>query len=74
MSLWLQRAALVKLLAHAAHRGHAKTEKLRNLASAFASLIELQNSPAQRDRDGRHSPTLPQERLSVKLHHLWKCS
>src|SRR6267143_1108340 len=52
----LQRAALLKLLAHAAHRGHAKTEHLCNFASALALLVEVQNSPAHRNRDGRHSP------------------
>src|SRR5208282_1370644 len=70
----LERAALVKLLAHAAHRGHTKTKKLCDFASALTSLVELQNSLARRDRDGCHSPTLSQERVFVKLHHLWNCS
>jgi hypothetical protein len=54
MSPRLQRAALSELLTHAAHRGHAKAEKLCNVASALVSLVELQNSPAKKNRDGRH--------------------
>src|SRR5215469_8693669 len=70
----LQRAPLPKLLAHAAHRSHTKTENLGNFASALASLVELQNPLADRDRDGRHSPTLAHNCFPIKLHHLWKCS
>src|SRR5215469_9751358 len=70
----LQRAPLPKLLAHAAHRSHTKTENLGNFASALASLVELQNALADGDRDGRHSPTLAHNYFPGKLHHLWKCS
>ena len=56
MGPWLERTALPKLLAHAAYRGHAKTEELRNLASTLAPLIEMNNSLADRDRYGCHSP------------------
>ncbi len=45
-----QGAPLVKLLAHAAHRRHAKTTKLRDLASALAPLVQLQNVLAYRHR------------------------
>src|SRR6266566_5895322 len=74
MSPRLERAALPKLLAHPAYRRHAKTEKLGNLASALASLVELENPPPHRDRNGSHGPTLSHNHVSVKLHHLWKCS
>src|SRR5271155_1075491 len=58
MRLRLQRTALPKLLAHPAHRRHAKTEKLSNLASALAPFIELNNPLAHGDRYGSHSHTL----------------
>src|SRR6266566_9935918 len=74
MSPRLERAALPKLLAHPAYRRHAKTEKFGNLASALASLVELENPPPHRDRNGSHGPTLSHNHVSVKLHHLWKCS
>src|SRR6266704_5429730 len=74
MSPRLERAALPKLLAHPAYRRHAKPEKLGNLASALASLVELENPPPHRDRNGSHGPTLSHNHVSVKLHHLWKCS
>ena len=70
----LQRAPLPKLLAHAAHRSHTKTENMGNFARALASLVELQNALADGDRDGRHSPTLAHNYFPGKLHHLWKCS
>src|SRR6266851_5145184 len=74
MSPRLERAALPKLLAHPAYRRHAKTEKLGNLASALASLVELENPLPHRDRNGSHGPTLSHNHVSVKIHHLWKCS
>jgi hypothetical protein len=74
MSPRLERAALLKLLAHPAYRRHAKTEKLGNLASAHASLVELENPLPHRDRNGSHGPTLSHNHVSVKLHNLWKCS
>ena len=55
---WLQRTALPKLLAHAAYRRYAKTEKLGNLASALAPSIELNNPLTHGDRDGFHSHIL----------------
>src|SRR5229473_549388 len=58
MSPRLQRAALPKLLAYPTYRRHAKTEKLGNLASAFASFIELKNPPTHRDRYSSHGYTL----------------
>jgi hypothetical protein len=58
MRLRLQRTALPKLLAHPAYRRYAKTEKLGNLTSALASLIELKNPPTHGDRYGSHSYTL----------------
>jgi hypothetical protein len=54
----LQRTALPKLLAHPAYRRYAKTEKLSNLASALASIIELKNPPTHGDRYGSHGHTL----------------
>jgi hypothetical protein len=65
MSPRLQRAALLKLLAHTAHRRHAKTKPLRDFACAFASLVELEDPPAYRNRHGRHALTLSQDAFSV---------
>jgi hypothetical protein len=74
MGLRLQRAALSELLAHPAHRGHAKTQELGDLTGAFAAFVELQNAPAHRQRYGSHRHTLANNSLFVKLHHLWKRS
>ena len=70
--LWLQRAPLPKLLAHAPHRRDAKTRKLRDLPSAFAQLVEFENSLADRNRYGSQGYTLPRRRALVKLHYVWK--
>src|SRR5208282_1739851 len=70
----LERAALLELLAHPTHRRHAKAQKLRDLSSALALLIELQNALAHRNRYGSHEHTVPHTFPLVKLHYLWKCS
>ena len=57
--LWLQRASLPKLLAHAPHRRDAKTRKLRDLSRALSAVVEFQNAPADRNRYGSHEHTLP---------------
>src|SRR5487761_1203864 len=59
MGLGLQRAALPEPLAHPAHRRHAKPQKFRDLSSALAFFIELQNALAHRNRYGSHEHTLP---------------
>src|SRR5271157_855964 len=69
MRLGFQGAALAKLLAHAAHRGHAEAGKLRDLAGALAAFVELQNALAQGNRDGSHEPTLPQANQFCKLYN-----
>jgi len=74
MSPRLQRAALLKLLAHAAYCGHAKTKKLGNFARALASLVKLQNALAHRNRYGSHEHTVLHIFPFVKLHYLWKRS
>src|ERR1700693_2757913 len=73
MGLGLERAALPELLAHPAHRRHAETRKLCDLAGAFAPFIELQNAPAHRHRYRSHRHTLSNNLSFVKLHNLWKC-
>jgi hypothetical protein len=52
----MQRAALPKLLAHASHRSHAKTEELGDLTTALASFVELENASTHGDRYGCHRP------------------
>src|SRR6266851_973265 len=74
MGLRLQRAALPELLAHPAHRRHAKPQKFRDLSSALVPFIELQNAPTHGKRYGSHKHTLSHIFLFVKLHYLWKCS
>src|SRR5216684_675323 len=74
MGLRLQRAALPELLAHPAHRRHAKPQKFRDLSSALVPFIELQNAPTHGKRYGSHKRTLSHLFLFVKLYYLWKCS
>src|SRR5260370_31896599 len=74
MGLRLQRAALPELLAHPAHRRHAKPQKFRDLSSDLVPCIELQNAPTHGKRYGSHKHTLSHIFLFVKLHELWKCS
>src|ERR1035437_6802152 len=74
MRLGLQRAALAKLLAHAAHRRHAETGKLCDLSRVLALLVKFKNALPQGDRYGSHAPTLPQALAVLKLLYLWKPS
>src|SRR5580658_2611700 len=74
MRLGLQRAALAKPLAHAAHRRHTETGKLCDLSRVLALLIKFENALPQGDRYGSHAPTLPQALVFFKLHYLCKCS
>src|ERR1035437_8885711 len=74
MRLGLQRAALAKLLAHAAYRRHAETGKLCDLSRVLALLVKFKNALPQGDRYGSHAPTLSQALVFCKLHYLWNCS
>src|SRR5208283_5838563 len=74
MRLGLQRAALAKLLAHAAHRRHAETGKLCDVSRVLALLVKFENALAQGNRYRLHAPTLPQAFTFCKLHYSWKCS
>ena len=56
MGLWLEGAALLELLPNPAHGRHAKPNKLRDVAGAFALFVELDDSLAYRQRDGSHAP------------------
>ena len=69
MRLGLERAALPEPLAHPAYRRHAKPQEFRDLSSALALLIELQNALAHRNRYGSHEHTLPPTFPFVKLHY-----
>ena len=59
MGLRLERAALLELLPDPAHRRHAKAEKVRDLAGAFALFIELQDALARRHGYRSHGSSLP---------------
>src|ERR1019366_8179095 len=73
MRLGLQRAALAKLLAHAAHRRHAETGKLCDLSRVLALPVKFKNALPQGDRYGSHAPLLPEALGDFKLHYLVKC-
>src|SRR5271166_2348800 len=51
----LQRAALAKLLAHAAYRRHTEAAKLRDLLGALAPLVKFQNALAEGNRNSSHA-------------------
>jgi hypothetical protein len=74
VSLGLQRAAFLELLPDPPHGGDTETKKLRNVVSAFALLIEVDDAFADRQWYGPHGDTLPRRHASVKLHVLWNCS
>src|SRR5208282_6701465 len=74
MRLGLERAPLLELLPNPAHRRHTKTKKLRDVAGAFALLIEMDDPLASRKRYCAHEPHSIKSFPSVKLHDLWKCS
>jgi hypothetical protein len=54
-----QRAALPKLLAHAAHCRHAETRKLRDLPRAPAAIVKFENPLAKWNGYRSHEHTLP---------------
>ena len=56
MSLGFQRAALLEVLAHAAHGGHAIAQTDGNLPGAFAQIIQVENALTHRDRNRFHGP------------------
>jgi len=47
MGLRFHPATLPKLLAHAAHRRHTETRKLRDLPRALAALVKFENPLAK---------------------------
>ncbi len=65
MRLGLQRAALLKLLAHAPHRRHAEARKPRDLLRALALLVKFQNALAEGKGDRSHTP-----QLAIGMHRL----
>jgi hypothetical protein len=58
MGLGLERAALSKVLPHAAHRGGAITQSQCDLAGASALFVKFENPFSNDDRYGFHAANL----------------
>ena len=69
MGLWLEGAALLELLPNPAHGRHAKPNKLRDVAGAFALFVELDDSLAHRQGMARMPHHFAIRSALVKLHH-----
>jgi hypothetical protein len=69
MGLGLERAALSKVLANAAHRGGAITQGQRDLAGAPALLVKFENLFSNDGRYGFHAANLL---CGTTYHYIWE--
>ena len=69
MSLRLQRAAFLELLAHPAHGGHAESQALGDVGGLPTLIVQRNDSFPHGQRYRFHDPPIPpQARLQGKLH------